>query len=120
MAKDLVTMAQLFDLYGGVLTQKQRDLFTYYYDEDLSLAEIAQNEGITRQGVRDAITHAEDTLREMEEKLGLYERLRAWRDASAKSAVLAHEIASLNREKYFDARIEEKAAAILELMRANE
>ena len=76
MAKDLVTMAQLFDLYGGVLTQKQRDLFTYYYDEDLSLAEIAQNEGITRQGVRDAIKRAECQLIEMEERLKLVSRFR--------------------------------------------
>ncbi len=120
MAKDLVNMAQLFDLYGGVLTAKQRDLFQYYYDEDLSLAEIAENEGITRQGVRDAVARAEETLRDMEQKLGLCARLRAWREASGQSARLAYEIAELNREKYFDARIEEKTAAIIELMRANE
>ena len=51
MAKDLVKMSLLYDLYGGMLTEKQRELFTLYYEEDLSLAEIAQNEGITRQGV---------------------------------------------------------------------
>ena len=49
MAKNLdVTL--LFDIYGDMLTQKQRDFITYYYDDDLSLAEIAENEGITRQG----------------------------------------------------------------------
>ena len=58
MAKDLqITM--LFDIYGDMLTQKQRDFITYYYDDDLSLSEIAQNEGITRQGVRDSIKRAE-------------------------------------------------------------
>ena len=45
----------LLDFYGPVLTDKQRVILTEYYDEDLSLAEIAENLGITRQGVRDAI-----------------------------------------------------------------
>ena len=47
----------LLDFYGPVLTAKQRVILTEYYDEDLSLAEIAENLGITRQGVRDAIKH---------------------------------------------------------------
>ena len=47
----------LLDHYGPVLTQRQRDILTEYYDEDLSLSEIAENFGITRQGVRDAIKH---------------------------------------------------------------
>ena len=48
----------LLDFYGSVLTEKQRIILTEYYDEDLSLAEIAENMGITRQGVRDAIKHS--------------------------------------------------------------
>ena len=47
----------LLDFYGPVLTDKQRVILTEYYNEDLSLAEIAENLGITRQGVRDAIKH---------------------------------------------------------------
>jgi len=70
MAKDLeVTL--LFDIYGDMLTQKQRDFITYYYDDDLSLSEIAENEGITRQGVRDAIKRAEAQLFDFEAHLGL-------------------------------------------------
>ncbi len=73
MAKDLeVTM--LFDIYGEMLTQKQRDFIGYYYDDDLSLAEIAENEGITRQGVRDAIKRAENQLYDFESHLGLKRR----------------------------------------------
>jgi len=60
----------LLDFYGAVLTEKQRDILTGYYDEDLSLAELAENCGITRQGVRDAIKHGEATLSELETKLG--------------------------------------------------
>lgn len=53
MAKNL-EVSFLLDFYGEMLTQKQHDFLVYYYDEDLSLSEIAENEGITRQGVRDA------------------------------------------------------------------
>ena len=58
MAKDLgITI--LLDFYGDMLTEKQRDFLGYYYNDDLSLSEIAENEGITRQGVRDSIKRAE-------------------------------------------------------------
>ena len=56
----------LLDFYGPVLTEKQRVILTEYYDEDLSLAEIAENLGITRQGVRDAIKHGEAALDELD------------------------------------------------------
>ena len=61
MAKDLgITI--LLDFYGDMLTEKQRDFLGYYYNDDLSLSEIAENEGITRQGVRDSIKRAEAQL----------------------------------------------------------
>lgn len=50
-----VEITILLDFYGDMLTAKQRDFINLYYNDDLSLAEIAENEGITRQGVRDAI-----------------------------------------------------------------
>lgn len=74
MAKDL-KMSVLLDLYGEMLTQKQRMLVDYYYNEDLSLSEISANEGITRQGVRDGIKRAEGQLYAYEEKLGLADKL---------------------------------------------
>lgn len=70
MAKNM-EIALLFDFYGDMLTDKQRDVVELYYNDDLSLAEIAENEGITRQGVRDSIKRAESQLLEMEERLGL-------------------------------------------------
>ena len=66
----------LLDFYGPALTEKQRAILTEYYDEDLSLAEIAENFGITRQGVRDAIKHGETALKELEEKVGFAARYR--------------------------------------------
>lgn len=67
-------IALLLDFYGEMLTEKQRDMVDYYYNDDLSLAEIAENEGITRQGVRDSIKRAEAQMLEMEERLGLSRR----------------------------------------------
>lgn len=64
-------MAALLDVYGKVLTDKQRDLIDLYYNEDLSLGEIAENRGITRQGVRDAVKRSEFVLYELEENLGV-------------------------------------------------
>ena len=70
MAKDL-KYASLLDIYGGVLTDKQREMLELYYNEDLSLSEIAEGEGISRQGVRDSIKRGEETLRELDEKIGV-------------------------------------------------
>ncbi len=76
MGKNL-EISLLLDFYGDMLTEKQRDMVDYYYNDDLSLAEIAENEGITRQGVRDSIKRAEAQMLEMEEKLGLSKRFIA-------------------------------------------
>ncbi|MDO5014443.1 MAG: sigma factor-like helix-turn-helix DNA-binding protein [Clostridia bacterium] len=69
MGKDY-EFAKLLDFYGKMLTDKQRNFLSHYYFDDLSLSEIAQNEGITRQGVRDAIKRAEGQLANMETQLG--------------------------------------------------
>lgn len=69
-AKDM-RVAYLLDFYGDLLTEKQRESLDYYYNDDLSLGEIAQEHGISRQGVRDNIKRAEAILFEMEDKLGL-------------------------------------------------
>lgn len=73
MAKNL-EISYLMDFYGECLTEKQRNFLDYYYNEDLSLSEISENESITRQGVRDAIKRAENILIDMEQKLGFAKR----------------------------------------------
>ena len=75
VAKNL-DVVLLADFYGEMLTDNQRKFIEYYYSDDLSLSEIAQNEGITRQGVRDAVKRAETQLFDMEKKLGFAERTR--------------------------------------------
>lgn len=67
-------VALLLDFYSPMLTEKQRDVIDLYYNEDLSLAEIAEEVSITRQGVRDCIKRGEQTLFELENALGLAER----------------------------------------------
>lgn len=81
MPKDLA-LSHLLDVYGSLLSEKQRLLCELYYDEDLSLAEIAENEGITRQGVRDALKKAEQQLRHFEDNLGLLKKTEALRDGA--------------------------------------
>ncbi|MCL2035630.1 MAG: putative DNA-binding protein [Oscillospiraceae bacterium] len=79
MAKNL-DISVLLDFYGDMLTEKQREVVQFYYNEDLSLAEIAEHSAITRQGVRDSIKRAESQLLDYEEKLGLYSRFVKIRD----------------------------------------
>ena len=66
----------LLSIYGALLTEKQLSTMEYYYDEDLSLGEIAENTGISRQGVRDFIKRGEEMLDFYEEKLGLQGKMR--------------------------------------------
>lgn len=75
MAKNL-EVSLLLDFYGDMLTEKQRDVVELYYNEDLSLAEIAAHSLITRQGVRDSIKRAEGILFDLEARLGLAKRFR--------------------------------------------
>ncbi len=76
MAKDL-KLVILLDFYGGLLTDKQAMAMDCYYNQDLSLAEIADDMGISRQGVMAFLKQGEKHLRDFEAKLGLAERFRA-------------------------------------------
>lgn len=75
MPKDL-RVSILLDFYGEILTETQRETVDAYYNQDMSLAEIAGDRGISRQGVRDAIKRAEQLLIEMEDRLGLAKRFQ--------------------------------------------
>ena len=80
MKSQAYRMAMLFDFYGDVLTERQKEFYDLYYNEDLSLGEIAENHGITRQGVRDELAEQQDNV-EME-TLSL--RIRATAEALLK------------------------------------
>ena len=70
-------IALLLDFYGSLLTERQRQMAEWYFQDDLSLAEIADMTEITRQGVRDGLKKAEATLFRLEEQLGVARRYRA-------------------------------------------
>ena len=78
---DALEMALLFDYYGGMLTDKQRDCFDMRYNQDLSLGEIAEMMGVSRQAVNDNLKKTEALLRRMEENIGSVKRDMAMRSA---------------------------------------
>jgi len=73
--------SMLLDFYGELLTEKQRECYDLHYNEDLSLSEIAEQSGISRQGVWDNIRRAEASLRQIEEKTGLIRRFHQNQEA---------------------------------------
>ncbi len=83
MKSDPVYMALLFDQYGQLLTDKQRTCFDLYYNQDFSLAEIAEEAGVSRQGVHDCLARAESTLLAMEENTHGVRRARNARQGLA-------------------------------------
>ncbi len=95
MKSDTFTMSMLFDFYGDLLTDKQKELFDLYYNEDLSLSEIAEQAEISRQGVRDAIVRAETILRETEDRLRL---VRRYGGVESRVRRIAEAAAYINRE----------------------
>ncbi len=74
-----VAYGALADFYAALLTSKQRDLLAMYCDEDLSLSEIAEREGISRQAVSEHLNRAYQRLDGLEEKLGMFKRFREMR-----------------------------------------
>jgi len=95
MGEVTLKMTMLFDFFGDLLTEKQREYFDLYHNEDLSLSEIAQTAGISRQGVYDIITRAEKTLEEMEQKTGIVRRWHETREGLDQARSLAEELQSL-------------------------
>ncbi|MCR3922870.1 MAG: YlxM family DNA-binding protein [Firmicutes bacterium] len=74
MLEDTTRVNLLYDFYGSLLTEKQRECLELYYQDDLSLAEIADQDGISRQGVHDIVKRAVKTLDNAEKSLGLVAR----------------------------------------------
>ena len=78
---DALEMALLFDTYGGMLTDKQRECFDMRYNQDLSLGEIGEMLGVSRQAVNDNLSRTEALLRRMEENIGCVKRYKLARKA---------------------------------------
>ncbi len=115
MKSDTLDMSLLLDFYGDMLTFRQKEMLELYYDEDLSLSEIAEHAGITRQGVRDAIKRAEAQLHHMEEKIGLVARFSRIRQMLGEVREQAERIAEENRRGCYSDQIGRAANRISEL-----
>ena len=115
MKNQAYRMAMLYDFYGDLLTDRQKEFYDLYYNEDLSLAEIAENYGITRQGVRDVIVRAEAYLTEIEDKTGLIRRFHTMQDQLKEVAACAVQIRAINDARLNDRELEDLARRIQSL-----
>ena len=91
MESDRLNMTLLLDYYGETLTDKQREYLELYYNEDLSLSEIAELTGITRPGVHNIISRARTKLLELERNIGVVKRFSSIRDELERAAELAEQ-----------------------------
>lgn len=89
---DTTELILLYDYYGSLLTERQRECFELRYNQDFSLGEIGQELGISRQGVFENLNRAELLLKNMEEKTGCVRRDRACRKAIHDVLSIAHQL----------------------------
>ena len=95
----IVKVAQLYDMYGQLLNEKQRDVINCYYNEDLSLQEIADNDGKSKQAISDMINRSVDKLFEFENELSL---LKSKTELKAALFDIRELIESSNNEEAID------------------
>lgn len=96
----------LFDFYGKLLTKRQREVMELYYEENLSLSEIASEFQISRQGVHDALKNAEKALAGYEEKLGLVQKMQESRRAMEEIDASIDELAAASNDSAIIAKLQ--------------
>ena len=108
---DALEMTLLFDYYGDLLTDRQKMCFDLRHNQDLSLAEIAEELQVSRQGVHDNLTRAESLLLNMEEKTGCVRRDMQCRAAAESIKIAARALLNQNDD------VKQLAESILEAVR---
>ena len=108
---DALEMTLLFDYYGDLLTERQRLCFDMRYNQDLSLGEIAQELGVSRQGVYDNLSRAESLLKNMEQKTGCVSRDLKCRRVCERVTVLAEALS-----RHTDKNVSDAAGEILSVV----
>ena len=106
MKNQTYRMTMLYDFYGELLTDRQKEFFDLYYNEDLSLSEIVENNGISRQGVRDVIVRAEGIMQEIEDKTGLIRRFMQMQGNLNAIQEAAEELKTINYRQYENPRVD--------------
>lgn len=115
MKNQAYRMSMLFDFYGDLLTDRQKEFYDLYYNEDLSLSEIAENYGISRQGVRDVIVRAEAAMTEIEDKTHIIRRFNQTRkEVAAIDAAADRLLKALDDGSYTDVMLDEIGRTIKE------
>ena len=104
-----INMSLLFDFYGDILTDRQKEVASLSFDEDLSLREISEIMGITPQGVRDSLNKCKHILGDMEEKLGLLEKFTANKNKAD------YIIGKLNKMKCDNPKLKEEIDSIIDI-----
>jgi predicted DNA-binding protein YlxM (UPF0122 family) len=112
-----VKISFLLDFYGNLLTEKQLEAVELYHGDDLSLSEIADNQGISRQGVRDAIKRSEEFVLEMEQKLHLAEGFLKIQQGFLEISKQAKEIEDLNVHYGFSSEISKRTRNICNIVK---
>ena len=115
MAMKNLKISLLLDFYGAILTDKQRESLELYYNEDLSLAEIAEIAHISRQGVRDNIKRGENILLEMESKLGFFEKYADLDEVMEQITNLAENIKDVNSTHFKSRELNEFCSDIISI-----
>lgn len=113
MLEKNVQISLLFSIYRNMLTERQAESIDLYYNEDLSLGEIGEHMGITRQGVRDSIKRAEHVLFDVEARLGLAQRFLSIREKLAHIDEIIQEIEQSPNVRYLSDDIKRKINEIL-------
>lgn len=112
MKNQTFRMTMLFDFYGELLTERQKEFFDLYYNEDLSLAEIAENAGISPPRASGRDRPAEGVMQEVEDKTGLIRRFEQMRGHLQAIEDAAAELKTINYRQYEDPRLTELAELI--------
>lgn len=98
MMDSIMEASLLYDFYGQLLTKRKQEVMELYHEENFSLAEIAEEFGISRAAVHDSLKSAEKSLKEYEEKLGLVSKLMESKAAIAKIDSMLDQMAGKYRE----------------------
>ncbi|MDO4582349.1 MAG: sigma factor-like helix-turn-helix DNA-binding protein [Bacillota bacterium] len=110
----LAEIALLLDFYGGLLTEKQQRALALFYDEDLTLAEIAAESGVSRQAVYDLLRHGEQQLRDYESRLQLAARHQQQQRLLRQIAADLRALRNHTTDRNCDARIDAALAQLIE------
>ncbi len=99
MVDEITKASLLYDFYGALLTEKQRKVMGLYHEENLSLSEIAEEFGVSRQAVHDALKKAEQALEDYESKLKLIDKLVKTEDALTKIETEIESLEAISSDK---------------------